>query len=98
MPVMDCVRAEVHQVDGKFIHLLNEEAGHGDDSYGLIEGGGICLANSFRWSAQVDRRLDTIVHELYPGHNCDLGCMRLPEAEFLADNDVLARLAGLDPA
>ena len=47
---------------------------------------------------QVDRWLDTIFHELYPGHNCDLGCMLLPEAEFLADNDVLARLAGLDPA
>ena len=98
MPAMDCVRAEVHQVDGKFIHLLNEEVSPGDESYGLIEGGGICLANSFRLSTQVDRWLDTIFDQLYPKHRCDLGCIRLPEAEFLADTDVLARLAGPDPA
>ena len=95
---MDFVRAEVHQVGDRFVHLLNEGAPNKKECYGLIEGGGICLANSFQLSTQVDRWLDTIFHELYPAHRCDLGCIRLPEAEFLADKAVLERLAGPDPA
>ena len=95
---MDFVRAEVHQIGDRFVHLFNEGAPNLDECYGLIEGGGICLASSFRLSTQVDRWLDTIFHELYPGHRCDLGCIRLPEAEFLAAKDVLKRLAGPDPS
>lgn len=98
MPAMGCVRAEVHQIDGKFVHLLNEEPDRGDECYGLIEGGGICLASSFRLSTQVDRWLDTIFQQLYPEHHCDLGCIRLPKAEFLAHRDVLERLAGREVA
>ena len=95
---MQCVRAEVHQIEGEFVHLLNEEARGDGECYGLIEGGGVCLANSFKLSTQVDRWLDTIFHQLYPGHQCDLGCIRLPDAEFLAKKDVLERLVGQEPA
>ncbi len=97
MPAMDCVRAEVHQIDGKFVHLLNEEAAFSDECYGLIEGGGICLANSFQLSVQVDCWLDSIFQQLYPEHHCDLGCIRLPKSEFLAGHDVLERLVGREP-
>lgn len=93
---MGALQAEVHQVRDSFVHLVSQESEVSGEVLGLIEGGGICLANSFSTVDEVDRWLHHIFHQLFPGHRCDLGCIRMPNAEFVADHDVLERLAGLD--
>ena len=92
---MEELRAEVHQVNGKFVHLVSETIDGADSCLGMIEGAGICLANSLSSMSDVDRWLKGIFGELFPGHRCDLGCIRLPNAEFIADEEVLERLAGV---
>jgi len=92
---MEELRAEVHQVDGKFVHLVSETIDGTDSCLGMIEGAGICLANSLPTMSEVDLWLKQIFGELFPSHRCDLGCIRLPKAEFIADAEVLERLAGL---
>ncbi len=92
---MEELRAEVHQVDGKFVHLVSETIDGSDSCLGMIEGAGICLANSLPTMPEVDRWLRGIFGELFPSHRCGLGCIRLPSAEFIADAEVLERLAGL---
>lgn len=95
---MDELKAEVHQVGDSFIHLVSRPSEISGEVLGLIEGGGICLANSFSTLEEVQRWLHHIFDQLHPRHRCDLGCIRMPNAEFLADEKVLERLAGFDSA
>ena len=48
MSFMDAPQAEIHQVGRQMIHLVVEKIEGSNEFLGLMEGGGICLANSFR--------------------------------------------------
>jgi hypothetical protein len=90
---MDEPKAEIHQVGGQMIHLVREKIESSDEYLGLIEGGGICLANSLPTPQEADQWLQNMFARLYPGHTCGLGCIRLPGSEFLASEAELERLA-----
>lgn len=95
---MDEPKAEIHQVGGQMIHLVREKVNSSDEYLGLIEGGGICLANSLPTAAEADQWLQNMFARLYPGHNCGLGCISLPGSEFLASDGELERLVTLEDA
>lgn len=80
------------------IHLVREKMDGSDEYLGLIEGGGVCLADSFDNAKDADAWLRSMFARLYPAHVCDLGCISLPHSEFLADVGRLDELACLgDP-
>ena len=86
---------EIHQVSKDMVHLVvqaNEQAG---EWVCLIEGGGVCLGNSFREWKAAEKWVRGMFGRLFPDHRCDLGCIRMPHAEFCADDDVLNRLASI---
>ncbi len=93
---MDAPKAEIHQVGTQMIHLVCEKIDGSDEYLGLIEGGGICLANSFPAPQQVDAWLQSMFRRLYAGHHCGLGCLSLPGSKFLAEAGQLERLAALE--
>ena len=95
---MDEPQAEIHQVGGQMIHLVREKIKSSNEFLGLIEGGGICLANSLPTAPEADQWLQNMFARLYPGHDCGLGCISLPGSNFLADPDALERLASLEDA
>lgn len=88
--------AEIHQVGKQMIHLVRERLEETNEYLGLIEGGGICLANSFPTPGEADRWLKNMFSKLYSSHHCALGCIRMPGSEFLADETELERLVGMD--
>jgi hypothetical protein len=48
---------------------------------------------------EADNWLHSMFARLFGDHTCDLGCVRLPGWEFLADPDVLEQLvSGTDPS
>ena len=49
--------AELHHVGSQKIHLVRERIENSDEYLGLIEGGGICLANSFPTALEADEWL-----------------------------------------
>jgi hypothetical protein len=95
---MDEPKAEIHQVGGQMIHLVREKINASSEYLGLIEGGGICLANSLPSAPEADQWLLNMFARLYPGHQCGLGCISLPGSNFLAPVDELERLATLEDA
>ena len=78
------------------IHLVREPLEETDEYLGLIEGGGICLANSFKTPGEADQWLESMFQRLYSNHQCDLGCMSMPGSVFLAAEDDLERLISLE--
>jgi hypothetical protein len=95
---MDEPKAEIHQVGGQMIHLVREKVNSSDEYLGLIEGGGICLANSLPTPEEADQWLQNMFARLYPGHQCGLGCISLPGSDFLAPVEELERLVLLEDA
>ena len=88
--------AEIHQVGKQMIHLVREPLEETEEYLALIEGGGICLANSFKTPGEADRWLKSMFSKLYSSHKCHLGCMRMPGSEFIADEAELERLIDID--
>ena len=95
---MEAPRAEIHQVGTQMINRVCEKIDGSEEYLGPIEGGGICLANSFPTPEQVDQWLQSMLRRIYAGHHCGLGCISLPGSKFLADADELERLAALEHA
>lgn len=93
---MEAPKAEIHQVGRQMIHLVVEKIESSPDYLGLMEGGGICLANSFSSEAEADVWLHNMFARLHPTHCCGFGCIRLPESEFLAPLEDLERLVGVE--
>lgn len=92
----DAAVAQIHQVGKQMIHLVREPLEETDEYLALIEGGGICLANSFQTPGEADRWLKSMFEKLYSSHRCDLGCISMPGSEFLADPAELERLVDID--
>ena len=88
--------AEIHQVGSQMIHLVCEPIENSNEFLGLIEGGGICLANSFPNPEDAEAWMHRMFNRLYATHICGLGCIRVPGSEFLADDCDLERLAKLE--
>ncbi len=95
---MEAPRAEIHQVGTQMINLVCEKVEGSEEYLGLIEGGGICLANSFPTTEQVDQWLQSMFRRLYAGHRCGLGCVSLPGSKFFANEEELERLIALEDA
>jgi len=89
---------EIHQVGCDMVHLAVQRAEDSCEWVCLIEGGGVCLGNTFEDGAAAEGWLLNMFRRVFPDHHCDLGCIRLPHAEFCASEEVLMRLAGWDPA
>jgi len=85
---------EIHQVGREMVHLAVQRSSDSNDWVCLIEGGGVCLGNTFHEFQAGENWLRSMFRRIFPEHHCDLGCIRLPRAEFLADEEVLGRLAG----
>ncbi len=87
---------EIHQIAKDMIHLAVQPVEDSGEWVCLIEGAGVCLGNSFwDWRA-AEKWTRSMFHRLFPEHRCDLGCIRMPHAEFLAAEEVLTRLAALE--
>jgi hypothetical protein len=85
---------EIHQVARDMVHLAVQRVEDSSEWVCLIEGGGVCLGNSFLEWADAESWIRSMFRRIFPDHRCDLGCIRLPGAEFCADAEVLERLAG----
>lgn len=85
--------AEIHQVGSQMIHLVRERIENSEEFLGLIEGGGICLANSFATAEESDAWLQRMFARLYTQHRCGLGCIKMPGSEFLCTQVELERMA-----
>jgi hypothetical protein len=86
--------SEIHSVDREMVHLAVQRSEESGDWVCLIEGGGVCLGNALPEYAAGEAWIRNMFRRLFPAHHCDLGCIALPEAEFLAQEEVLSRLAG----
>ena len=86
---------EIHQVAKEMVHLVVQRVEDSGEWVCLIEGGGVCLGNSFQDRSAAEKWLRSMFRRLFPAHHCDLGCIRLPHAEFCADSEVLERLAAM---
>ncbi len=85
---------EIHQIAREMVHLAVQSVQDSEEFVCLIEGGGVCLGNSFsEWNA-AEKWIRSMFGRLFPDHRCGLGCIRMPHAEFCADDEVLAELAG----
>jgi hypothetical protein len=88
--------AEIHQVGNQMIHLVRERIDNSEEYLGLIEGGGICLANSFPTATEADEWLQRMFARLYTQHCCGLGCIKMPGSEFLCTDVELERMVELE--
>jgi len=86
--------SEIHSIGREMVHLAVQRSEDSSDWVCLIEGGGVCLGNALPEFAAGEMWMRNMFRRLFPEHRCDLGCIRLPEVEFLADEEKLARLAG----
>ncbi len=86
---------EIHQVGREMVHLAIQPVEESGEWLCLIEGGGVCLGNSFLEWRTAETWMRNMFGRIFTGHRCDLGCIRLPHSEFLAGEGVLERLAGL---
>ena len=85
---------EIHQVGKEMVHLAVQSVQDSTEWVCLIEGGGVCLGNSLSTWEPAEKWTRNMFHRLFPDHRCGLGCIRMPYAEFCADEEVLAELAG----
>jgi hypothetical protein len=90
---MDFPITEIHQVGADMVHLVRDKIESSEEYLGLIEGGGVCLAQSFASSSEAETWLRNMFGRLFRSHRCDLGCIRLPGSEFLAEAETLQRLS-----
>jgi hypothetical protein len=90
---MDLPITELHQVGRHMVHLLKDKIESSGEYLALMEGGGVCLANSFPTIEEADAWLNSMFTRLFRDHTCDIGCVRLPGWEFLADPEVLEEMA-----
>jgi hypothetical protein len=88
--------AEIHQVGNQMIHLARERIDNSEEFLGLIEGGGICLANSFPTPEEADGWLQRMFTRLYTQHRCGLGCMKMPGSQFICSTTELERMLKLE--
>ncbi len=86
--------SEIHQVGKDMVHLAIQQVEDSPEWVCLIEGGGVCIGNSFHDWGAAEKWMRNMFGRLFPEHRCDLGCIRLPHAEFCAEEEVLTRLAG----
>lgn len=92
MAHMEMPVTELHQVGKHMVHLVRDKIEASNEYLALMEGGGVCLANSFPTYEEADGWLHSMFARLFGDHTCDLGCVRLPGWEFLADPEVLEQL------
>jgi len=92
---MELPITELHQVGTQIVHLVIDRIDSSEEYLALIEGGGVCLANTFKTQLEADVWLHSMFGKLFRSHCCDLGCIRLPGWEFLADDEVLQQLSDL---
>jgi len=92
---MDGCFKEVHAVGSQMVHLSCERTEESGEFRAMIEGGGVCIAKAFTSAYRAEPWLRDLFRRMFRDHHCDLGCMRLPEYEFLANENELERLAGL---
>ena len=92
---MDGCFKEVHAVGSQMVHLVCDRTDETDEFRAMIEGGGVCIAKVFTSAYRAEHWLHDLFRRMFRGHHCDLGCMRMPGHEFLADARELERLAGL---
>jgi len=85
---------EIHQVGKDMVHLAVQPVDESGEWLCLIEGGGVCLGNSFDSRDAAENWLRSMFGRLFTDHRCGLGCIRLPHCEFLAAEEVLQQLAG----
>lgn len=85
---------EIHQVGKEMVHLAVQSVQDSEEWVCLIEGGGVCLGNSLSSWEPAEKWTRNMFRRLFPDHRCGLGCIRMPHAEFCADEEVLAELAG----
>ena len=90
---METPITELHQVGQYMVHLVRDKIESSNEYLALLEGGGVCLANSFETPEQAEAWLHSMFARLFGDHVCDLGCVRLPGWEFLADPEVLDQMA-----
>lgn len=94
MGAMEDTRTEIHQVGDQMVHLVCRQITDDEEYLGLIEGGGVCLANSFSSMDEANAWANSMFAKVFDSHRCDLGCIRYPGAEFLASDETLEKLAG----
>jgi len=85
---------EIHQVHKDMVHLAIQPSQESGEWICLIEGGGVCLGNTFEEFLAGEAWARSMFRRIFPGHRCGLGCIRLPKCEFCADEEVLMELAG----
>lgn len=88
--------SEIHSVGREMVHLAVQRSEDSGDWVCLIEGGGVCLGNALSEYTTGEAWIRNMFRRVFPQHHCDLGCIRLPEVEFLAQEEVLSRLAADD--
>jgi hypothetical protein len=84
---------EIHQVNRDMVHLAIQRVEDSSEWVCLIEGGGVCLGNSFVEWCEAESWIRSMFRRIFSDHRCGLGCIRLPGAQFCADEEVLERLA-----
>jgi hypothetical protein len=77
------------------VHLVCDRMDESDEFRAMIEGGGVCIAKVFASAFHAECWLHELFRRMFRNHRCDLGCMRMPGHEFLANAEQLERLAGL---
>lgn len=92
---MEAPKAHIHQVGPQMVHLVREPMMDSSEHLALIEGGGVCLANSFIDPSDADYWLESMFRKLHKDHVCGLGCISLPGSKFLADPGRLDELVAL---
>ena len=92
---MNPEKGEIHQVGGQMVHLLIRRVARSTDYLAMVEGAGVCLGNAFADWDEADQWLAETFARLFRGHQCGLGCIRIPGAEFLAEEEILRELASL---
>lgn len=82
---MEAPKAHIHQVGSRMVHLVRERMAGSSEYLALVEGDGVCLANSFNDPSEADGWLENMFRQLHKDHVCGLGCISLPGSKFLAD-------------
>jgi hypothetical protein len=77
------------------VHLLCDQLADSGEHRAFIEGSGVCIAKTFPTANQAEQWLYEVFHQMFRGHDCDLGCVDFPGCDFLAEDSRLEQLAGL---
>lgn len=81
-----------HHEGKDVVHLtVGQETGH-DGWIAIVDAAGVCLAEKLSDQEAAEGWLLRMFQQLYPRHECGLGCVREPGCHFLASPARLARL------